>query len=59
MSARKQGPMPAECVNADWQGQIPDVLMAKGDLLAPGVRDCPRAFIVPARESDERAKPRR
>jgi hypothetical protein len=58
MSARKKGPMPAERVKSDWQGQSPDVLMAKSDLLPPGVRDCPRAFIVPARESGGRAKSR-
>jgi hypothetical protein len=58
MSARKKGPMPAERVKSDWKGQSPDVLMAKGDLLPPGVRDCPRAFIVPARESGGRAKSR-
>lgn len=59
ISARSKGPMPAERIKIDWQGQSAETLMAKGDFLPPGVRDCPRAFTVPARESGERAKSRR
>jgi hypothetical protein len=56
MTARTKGPMPAERVKDGWQGQSAEALMAKGDFLPPGVRDCPRAFIVPARESTRRAR---
>lgn len=59
ITARSKGPMAPERVKDDWQGQSAEVLMAKGDFLPPGVRDCPRAFVVPARESGERAKSRR
>jgi hypothetical protein len=56
MTARTKGPMQAERVKDGWQGQSAEALMAKGDFLPPGVRDCPRAFIVPARESTQRTK---
>ena len=59
ISARNKGPMPAERVKADWKGESAETLMAKGDFLPPGVRDCPRAFTVPARESAQRAKSKR
>lgn len=56
VQARSKGPMPADRVKADWQGQSAEVLLAKGDFLPSGVRDCPRAFTVPARESTQRSK---
>lgn len=59
VQARGKGPMPAECVKGDWQGQSAEVVLAKGDFLPPGVRDCPRAFVVPARESNQRMKIKR
>ncbi|THX76668.1 hypothetical protein D6D08_05257 [Aureobasidium pullulans] len=54
--ARTKGPMPAERVKTGWQGQSADALRSKGDILPPGVRDCPRAFIVPPREGAQRAR---
>jgi hypothetical protein len=59
MTARSKGPMPAERVKDGWQGQSTEALMAKGDFLPLGVRECPRAFIVPARESTQRTKSKR
>jgi len=59
VQARNKGPMPTVRVKADWKGQSAEVLLAKGDFLPPGVRDCPRAFTVPARESTQRAKSKR
>jgi hypothetical protein len=56
MTARSKGPMPAERIKDGWQGQSAEALMAKGDFLPLGVRECPRAFIVPARESTQRTK---
>ena len=59
VQARNKGPMPTERVKADWKGQSAEVLLAKGDFLPSGVRDCPRAFTVPPRESTQRAKSKR
>ncbi|KAH0282694.1 hypothetical protein M436DRAFT_62605 [Aureobasidium namibiae CBS 147.97] len=59
VQARSKGPMPTERVKTDWQGQSAEFLLAKGDFLPTGVRDCPRAFTVPARESSQRIKNKR
>jgi hypothetical protein len=40
-------PMPAAKVKADWQGETKKALLKKADLLPQGVRDCPRAYLVP------------
>jgi hypothetical protein len=44
-------PMPAAKVKANWQGETKEALLSKADMLPPGVRDCPRAYLVPPRTS--------
>jgi hypothetical protein len=45
------GPMPANNIKADWQGETKEALLAKPDMLPTGVRACPRAFLQPPRPS--------
>ena len=42
-------PMPINKIKADWEGESKEVLLAKPDMLPQGVRDCPRAYLVPPR----------
>lgn len=44
-------PMPANKVKADWQGETKQALLDKIDMLPMGVRDFPRASLVPPRSS--------
>ncbi|CAF9939088.1 MAG: hypothetical protein HETSPECPRED_001482, partial [Heterodermia speciosa] len=43
------GPIPINKIKADWEGESKEVLLAKPDMLPQGVRDCPRAHLVPPR----------
>ena len=49
-------PMPNSRVRPDWIGPSRDELLAKPDMLPPGVRECPRAFLVAPRLSNTRQK---
>lgn len=40
-------PMLADRIKADWVGESKEVLLAKGDMLPPGVRQQPRKYLVP------------
>ena len=44
-------PMPANKVKADWQGETREALLNKADMLPPGMRELPRAYLVPPRPS--------
>ncbi|THX25733.1 hypothetical protein D6D12_06697 [Aureobasidium pullulans] len=49
-------PMPNSRVRPDWIGLSRDELLAKPDMLPPGVRECPRAFLVAPRLSNTHQK---
>ena len=50
--------MPIDKVKANWQGESKEALLSKLDMLPPGVRDCPRAYLVPSRPSTVAKKSR-
>ncbi|KAK1807726.1 hypothetical protein LTR12_017922 [Friedmanniomyces endolithicus] len=43
--------MPEHEVKRDWTGATRDALLEAGDYLPSGVRDCPRAYLIPATET--------
>jgi hypothetical protein len=49
-----KGPISANNVRPDWQGQSAETLLSKPDFLPSAVRTCPRAFTVPQRSSISR-----
>lgn len=55
--SRKKKPdpslMPSDRLKADWAGKTRDQLLALPDMLPEGVRDLPRAYVVPPRETNK------
>ncbi|TKA41588.1 hypothetical protein B0A54_06476 [Friedmanniomyces endolithicus] len=49
----KPVPTPMAKVRSDWQGESREVLLEKPDMLPAGVRELPRAHLVPPRPSSQ------